>query len=272
VALFALSYDESDALAAFATEFEIGYPLLSDPQSDVIRGFGILNTLIGPDEHPWYGIPFPGVYVTDASGTITAKFFESHLALRPGIDQLIRAAQAETVDAGPAATPVAEVEVSVAIDDAPTPPGILRELRVHLRVPPGQHLYGEPTPSGLIPTSIQIDPVDQLLTLPPRLPATHPHTLRESGEVLQVYEGDVEIRVPFTLVAPLVADGSAGALPVSGTVRWQSCDDRECFLPASADFAFEIPLGKMNTQHRGEAAEGQMDFAAHFQRMVQRRQ
>ena len=40
----------------------------------MIRRFGILNTLVPEDDHPWYGMPFPGVYVTDADGVITAQF------------------------------------------------------------------------------------------------------------------------------------------------------------------------------------------------------
>ena len=43
VSLFALSYDEQDALAEVATAHEITYTLLSDPHSDIIRRFGILN-------------------------------------------------------------------------------------------------------------------------------------------------------------------------------------------------------------------------------------
>ena len=57
------------------------YDLLSDVDSAVIREFGILNTLISPDDpeqaagRGFYGVPFPGVYVTDESGVVSEKFF-----------------------------------------------------------------------------------------------------------------------------------------------------------------------------------------------------
>ncbi len=70
VAVYTLSYDEADALRDFGEAHGITYPLLSDPDSEVIRSFGILNTLINPDDHPWYGIPFPGTYVVGADGVI----------------------------------------------------------------------------------------------------------------------------------------------------------------------------------------------------------
>ncbi len=63
IEVYALSYDETDALKDFADAHNITYTLLSDPDSQVIRSFGILNTLIDPTDHPWYGIPYPGTYV-----------------------------------------------------------------------------------------------------------------------------------------------------------------------------------------------------------------
>ena len=47
--VFSLSYDEPGALADFRDAYDITYTLLSDPNSNVIRQFGILNTLIGED-------------------------------------------------------------------------------------------------------------------------------------------------------------------------------------------------------------------------------
>ena len=91
VAVYALSYDEADALRDFQEAHGITYTLLSDPDSEVIRSFSILNTLIDPDDHPWYGIPYPGTYVIDADGAITHKFFENNLAVRVGPEQLLRA-------------------------------------------------------------------------------------------------------------------------------------------------------------------------------------
>ena len=58
VKLDTLTYDEVDALADYSNAMGATFTMLSDPNSEVIRAFGILNTLIPPDEHPWYGIPF----------------------------------------------------------------------------------------------------------------------------------------------------------------------------------------------------------------------
>ena len=89
--LYVVSYDEADALADYKNAHGATFTMLSDPNSDVIRSFGILNTTIAEDDHPWYGIPYPGVYVTDSDGVIIEKFFENNFTVRPGPEQLLAA-------------------------------------------------------------------------------------------------------------------------------------------------------------------------------------
>ena len=77
-------------MKTFAEDRDVTYDLLSDADSAVIKRFGILNTTIDPDadvlnratQKGFYGIPFPGVYVTDRDGRVTEKFFHRHYATR----------------------------------------------------------------------------------------------------------------------------------------------------------------------------------------------
>ena len=62
-------------LAEFGEKQDIPYPLLSDIDSEVIRRYGILNTRIEPGDVMLYGIPYPGVFVTDGDGVVVSKFF-----------------------------------------------------------------------------------------------------------------------------------------------------------------------------------------------------
>jgi peroxiredoxin len=48
--MYAISYDTREQLRNFADQHGIRYPLLSDVGSVVIKQYGILNTLISPDE------------------------------------------------------------------------------------------------------------------------------------------------------------------------------------------------------------------------------
>ena len=105
VRVYTLSYDEPDALKDFVEARGITFTLLSDPDSKVIQQFGILNTLIAEDDHPWFGIPYPGAYVIDAEGLITHKFFDNNLAVRAGPEQLLRAVRGESSHPVPSIEP-----------------------------------------------------------------------------------------------------------------------------------------------------------------------
>lgn len=235
--MYAISYDEVDALTDFADAHEVAYPLLSDPDSETIRRFGILNTLIPPSDTPWYGIPFPGTYVIGAAGTVTAKFFEHSLAIRPGPEQLLRAALGGEVVMGPPPEPVEEVEVRAALDGDTLSPGITRELLVDVQVPDGLHIYGEPVPSGMVATSVELDSIDTVIAREVVTPRTSPHKL-SSGEELSIYEGLARFRVPLTITNVVGSD----SLTVTGRVRYQCCNDDECFLPTALEFSVDVPV------------------------------
>ncbi len=76
-------------LREFSQKQHIPYPLLSDLESDVIRDYGIINSLL---DAMLYGIPFPGVFVTDADGIVVAKFFHDSYKKRDSPELLIDAA------------------------------------------------------------------------------------------------------------------------------------------------------------------------------------
>lgn len=171
IAVYALSYDEADALRDFRDAHGISYTLLSDPESEVIKSFGILNTLIDKDDHPWYGIPYPGSYVVNADGKITHKFFDNNLAVRAGPEQLLHAALGRSSLAG--ATSIAgsveesaEVEVSVQLEGSSLTPTVLKYLVAQFRVPAGRHVYASPAPAGSIAVDMILDGNDHLVQRP----------------------------------------------------------------------------------------------------------
>ncbi len=274
VRLYAVSYDEADALADYAAAHEATFTLLSDPDSEVIESFGILNTLIPPDDHPWYGIPFPGAYVIDADGVVIAKFFEHNFAVRPGPEQMLAAALGEEFEVVPSAEPVEQVSAEVTIDGDYLPMGVTRHVVATFRVPDGQHLYGPPVPEGLVAASIELDDIEGVLSYEPSAPPTSELTLSGSGDTLLVYEGDVVLRLPITQNArAMQKDDDGRHVMISGRVRWQACNDVECFLPETQPFSFRVEAGfpVLGDMGPGEGRVPPMNGAAHFQRMVDRR-
>ncbi|MBQ73521.1 MAG: hypothetical protein CMQ20_00695 [Gammaproteobacteria bacterium] len=273
IEVYALSYDETDALKDFADAHNITYTLLSDPDSQVIRSFGILNTLIDPTDHPWYGIPYPGTYVLNQEGTITHKFFDNNLAVRAGPEQLLRAAQGQTLhEAGVSEAAPQEVQVNVALDGDMLAPTVQRDLVISFSVPVGRHVYAEPAPQGSVAVDVVLDELDHVVQRPLVRPTATPHTLMGTGESFQVHDGVFELRLPVTVSGGL--GSGATEIQVSGEVRWQACDDEVCDIPTSQRFELQLsvaaspPVALRGKQ--GEALEP--NAKDHFRKMSERRE
>src|SRR5258708_25157537 len=76
----AISYDSPAILKNFADRRQITFPLLSDPESKIIRAYGILNE--EAPKGPFYGIPHPGTYILNRQGVVVAKYFEDDYTQR----------------------------------------------------------------------------------------------------------------------------------------------------------------------------------------------
>ncbi len=273
IRVYALSYDEADALRDFRAAHGITYTLLSDPDSAVIRSFGILNTLIDPNDHPWYGIPYPGAIVMDAEGAITHKFFDGNLAVRAGPEQLLWAALGQP-PLEPEVDRVAaprDVRVSVALDGDHLAFTVQRDLVVRFSVPAGRHVYAEPAPPGSVAVEVTLDENRRLVQRPIVRPASEPHVLAGTGESFQVHHGVFELRLPLAVNGFSRSD--AAGLMISGEVRWQCCDDEVCDLPTSQRFELTVPVSEPvpHALRDKRAATAEPNAHAHFRRMSERR-
>lgn len=270
IAVYALSYDEADALRDFRNAQNISYTLLSDPESEVIKSFGILNTLIDENDHPWYGIPYPGTYVVDADGKIMQKFFENNLAIRAGPEQLLHAALGEplaaTNDGVP--KPVEEVEVSVHFDGASLTPTVQKDLVAQFRVPAGYHVYASPAPAGLSAVDLILDDNEDLVQRPIMRPPAESHSLAGTDETFDVYHNVFELRLPLT-----VNNAGKPEITITGELIWQSCDDQVCGIPARKRFAVTLPVTASPLVAIGskKGAALEPNAMAHFVKMTERR-
>lgn len=275
--VYALSYDEQDALADFRDAYDISYPLLSDPESEIIRQFGILNTLISADDHPWFGIPFPGAYVANSEGIITHKFFENNLALRAGPEMLLRAAQGGRIGqlAARRESP-AETTWNVFLDADRLAVSVVKDLVATIEVPDGRHLYADPAPDGNVPVTLVLDEDYRIVVQESIKPASKPLTLGGTGEVIDVYEGSIEFRLPISVNANLgIVDTESNNIKLTGELRWQTCDDQVCDLPRRERFELTVPLASVVVSELRTPADGvlvrSMNGMKHFKRMTERR-
>jgi hypothetical protein len=280
IRVLALSYDEPDALRDFQNAYGITYTLLSDPHSKVIRDYGILNTLIAEDDHPWFGIPFPGTYVTNSKGDITHKFFENNLVLRVGPEELLRAVDGEALNeyvGKPADSNMdpAGAQPKVFLEGQQLAVGVLRHLVCQIEVPAGRHLYADPAPEGMVPFKLNLDPHSKLVIREIIQPISEDHTVAGTGEVIQVLHGRVELRLPITANAAITSITESETIDLTGNISWQICDDEVCDVPRQTQFRINVPIeGSVVSEFMttsGNPKVREMDGMRHFKKMSSRR-
>ena len=66
------------------------FTLLSDPNLDVIRRYGLLHAGAGPDGHD---ISRPAEFLVDRSGTVRWENFTEDVRVRPRADEMLAAAR-----------------------------------------------------------------------------------------------------------------------------------------------------------------------------------
>lgn len=104
-------------------------------------------------------------------------------------------------------------------------------IELSFRVDSGFHVNSH-TPSSelLIPTALKLDGVAGVKVLEQEYPKGSP--FKVGGDTLDVYQG--EFRVRLRVVAP------KGATTVSGTLRYQACDNAACYPPRSLPVSVAI--------------------------------
>ena len=245
VHVFALLPEPVELVADFAREQGIGYTLFADADAEVIRRYGILNTLVEPGED-FYGMPWPGSYLSDSAGRVVQKYFNQFHRIRETAALMLRDLDAKVDLSG---YPQSVSGAIVATLGAPDLKPYQRvELLVRIDLPEGVHAYGEPAPLGYLPTSVRVSGPEELVVEEPRFPATRALLVEGINEDLEVFEGDVEIRVPLRYEHYGTAEGET--VPIEVEVRYQPCDEIQCFTPVSERLHLDLAVGQINTRQR----------------------
>ena len=251
IRLYAISYDELGALEEFAGHHGITYDLLADEGSRVIREFGILNHHVTEEQVPYHGIPFPGTYLVDEDGIVSAKAFHRSLAQRESAEGLIDAALGELLLRSE--DPTAEQAGGDGIRFSLTyhggggvlRGGAIRRLVVGVDLPEGLHIYDDPVPTGMVATTVSVVGPEGLRALPVEKPPTHPFELPGVGQ-LQVWDGHVDFVVPVWAtdeIASLVRSDSPDQVTIEIDIAYQACDDEACRLPRTERLRLDVPIG-----------------------------
>jgi len=235
IAVFAISYDPVETLAAFATAHAITFPLLSDEGSRVIDALGIRNTGAEPGSRAW-GVPYPGTYSIGADGRVADKRFRDGHRTRDAAVTALREGFALDVQGdGPRDRQGTDALIAVAsLDSGGFVRGERIGLRVDIRLAPGIHLYGQPLPEGYIPTVLTVAAPPPATAEPVVYPEPRPFRPDWLDASLPVYVD------ALTLTAAVVLTDTQEDATITATLDYQACTADECLLPGR--LTFTLPL------------------------------
>lgn len=251
----AFSYDSPAVLQDFATRRRISLPLLSDPDSAVIRRFGLLNPEYPPGDRA-HGVPYPGTFVTDAAGYIREKHFA------PGYTERRTAASvlALTGDVRDPATERAAPHFTLrtSASNAEAVPGQRITLTLEFEMEPGHHAYA-PGNHAYRALVLKLDASPYVRLDAPRLPPARPFEFKPLQETVPVFEGRFRMQQDVILavrdvIAPLLASPDP-TLVLTGVVEYQICSDTVCYRPGSLPVTWSLRVRPLDRDRAPEALQ-----------------
>lgn len=235
--------------ADFSKRRGITFPLLSDAGSAVIKRYDILNTTVPPTNQQVYGVPFPGTLVVDRGGIVTSRVFETAYQERDTMSSIIIGLGGQ-VDTRATKISAPHLDLTAFSTDQTVAPGT--HFSVVVDAVPGKrvHVYA-PGASGYKPVTLVIQPQAGLMVRELRLPKAEDYFFKPLNEHVAVYQK------PFRIVQELTIDPSpqseaalrgTPAMTIRGSLEYQACDDKVCFIPQSTPLAWTINLKALDRE------------------------
>ena len=284
VEVVVVSRDDQEALETYRKAESFPFMMLSDEKSETIEDYGVLNTLITRSDAFFYGIPFPGIFLSDPRGQVIGKFFHDSYKKRDSAENLIDLAtglitldeSAPCVrDTGDDAV---QFQVFVHGGNGSIRQGVRRKLVIRATLQEGYHLYDEPVPTGMVAMSIDVIGPPGLVFEDLDKPATEELKLESVSATLNVWSGRVDFVLRFYGVGELVSEVrplDQQEVILSVNIKYQICDADQCLLPTSNYLKLKVPLEVVEVPnlgiHTGHGQkEGSFDAMPHMKRLIVR--
>jgi hypothetical protein len=222
--------------------------MLSDAGSATIKRFGLLNTTV-PETNPLYGYPFPGTFMLNKQGVVTARFFEETHQERNTITSVF-ARLGQKLDIPAIRTMAPHLRITSALTDQVAAPGTRFSIVLDIEPESRVHVYA-PGVTGYKPIALTIQPQPALVVRDAHFPKADDYFFKPLNEHVPVFQK------PFRLVQDLMVDPSRDAaallkdlktMTIAGTLNYQACDDKLCFNPQSVPLSWTIHLRALDTE------------------------
>ncbi len=193
-----------DASKAQAAELEAN--------REAFRKLGVeVQTLSGPGS---------GWFVLDAKGVIVAKYLDG-----PYTPAAILVHQFGWTPPDTTQLESRQLSATVGASDSAIASGERVALTIDVDLAPNMHVYA-PGVEGYIPIEWKMEDSSAAETHAPVFPRAEKLYLKAIDETVPAY------RNHFRLIRDVtIGPGSAGTITLEGTLRYQACDDRVCYIP-----------------------------------------
>jgi peroxiredoxin len=250
--LAGISYDSEAILKFFSDRRKIEFPLLSDPDSSVIRAYDVLNSeATGQNK----GMARPGYFFIDTKGVIREKFFEAKYRERLTGNSVLSKLFPELGEEVTANVEAPHLQLTVGQSDRASVPGNLITLTADVRLPPDVHVYA-PGTQGYKPIKLVVDPLPDFDFRPASYPRSKILYLPAIKERVPVFEGTFRVRQELKLNSMAEFSNSLGTdgktVAIKGHLEYQACDSKICFLPASVPIEWQLQVLPLDRQRAPE--------------------
>jgi peroxiredoxin len=265
--LAAISYDRPEVHVAFSKARGITFPLLSDPGSETIKRYGILNPVpewaLGPDKDDpdvkaavqkyvsvvnpnktMVGIAFPGTFILDRQGRVTSRYFEDFYIERNTISSIMMRLNNHVAPVAGTRLSTAHLDVTTYPSEPAIAPGNRFSIALDVQPHKGIHVYA-PGAKNYRVIALTIAPQPFVRALQMKYPASRIYSFKPLNERVPVFDK------PFTLVQEVILEGTPQAqaafrgkdsVTIAGTLEYQACDDKICYNPASLPISWTLNL------------------------------
>jgi hypothetical protein len=246
--LAAISYDSEAILKDFAQRHGIEFTLLADPNSEIIKRYGVLNTEAPPGFTK--GMAHPGYFFVTPDGVIREQFFKDGYTERYTPNNLLQKLFPELVEGESRKVSAPHVELALSQSDRVVIPGNRLTLAIDVSLPPETHVYA-PGVTGYKPIQFQLNSTPDLKVEDAQYPQAQTLFLPAIKESVPVYEGRFRIRQDVSVAANgkmIKAIGNGKTMTLTGTLHYQACDQTTCFLPQQTEVSWEIQLVPLDVE------------------------
>ena len=255
--LAAISYDDSAILKDFAERHKIEFPLLADPDSEIIRSFHVLNA---EAKGMTKGMAHPGFFYIDASGVIREKYFIAKYTDRLTANNVIAKLFPELSAEVRQNIEAPHLRLTLAQSDRSVIPGGRVSLIAEVELPPDVHVYS-PGVRGYKPLQLQLQDVSGIEFQPVIYPSPKTLYLEAIHEHVPVFEGRFRVTQDLTVVPSRASDALRAVfshertLAIAGELSYQACDKSVCYPPTSVPLKWELKVLPLDLKRSPDAIQ-----------------